>query len=185
MLLLPLFLYNQKTGKSLLSGFATLFEQPWTLVVPVLLLAVSEVSLDSLGEIMSWGGGWNHLSYLVFFVSGYLMFSNTRIQKNIKSYAVTALIAFLVLQAVEYLLWFDMININIPDNTAAHTGIATFETLRSWLIIVAIIGFSSRYLNHNNKFLGYANEAVLPFYILHQTIIIIIGFFVSFASKSA
>jgi hypothetical protein len=41
-----------------------------------------------------------------------------------------------------------------------------------------MLGYGSRFLNINNKFLGYANEAVLPFYILHQTIILIIGFFV-------
>lgn len=28
-------------------------------------------------------------------------------------------------------------------------------------------------------FLTYANEAVLPFYILHQTVIVIIGFFIA------
>ncbi|MFC2021215.1 hypothetical protein ACFLU1_05480 [Chloroflexota bacterium] len=57
-------------------------------------------------------------------------------------------------------------------------GILTFITLRSWFFIIAILGFGSRYLNFNNSFLGYANEAVLPFYILHQTVIIVIGFLV-------
>ncbi|MFC2008292.1 acyltransferase family protein [Chloroflexota bacterium] len=178
LILLPLFLHNKETGRSLGSRLATLFEKPWTLVVPVLLVAVSEVLLDSFGDLVSWGGGWNHLSYLLFFISGYLMFSNARIQENIKRYAVIALVAFLVLQAVEYLLWFGVITIELPDGTAAHMGILTFVTLRSWLIILAILGFGSRYLNFKNRFLGYANEAVLPFYILHQTIILIIGFFV-------
>ncbi len=44
--------------------------------------------------------------------------------------------------------------------------------------IMAIIGLGSRYLNFNNRFIGYSNEAVLPFYILHQTVILIIGLFV-------
>jgi hypothetical protein len=35
-----------------------------------------------------------------------------------------------------------------------------------------------RFLDFNSKFLGYANEAVLPFYILHHTVIYIIGFYV-------
>ena len=33
-------------------------------------------------------------------------------------------------------------------------------------------------MNRNNGALSYANEAVLPFYILHQTVIISIGFYV-------
>jgi glucan biosynthesis protein C len=178
LILLPLFLPSKGTGRSLLSRFATLFEKPWTLVVPVLLLAASEGLLDPLGDLLSWGGGWNHLSYLLFFISGYLMFSNARIQENIKRYAVIALIAALILQALHYLAEFGVIKIDIPDSQAAYAGIWIFDTLRSWLFIIAILGFGSRYLNFNKRFLGYANEAVLPFYILHQTIILIIGFFV-------
>ncbi|MFC1995460.1 acyltransferase family protein [Chloroflexota bacterium] len=178
LILLPLFLHNKVTGKSHLSRFATLFEKPWTFVIPVLLLVVSEVLLNSLGDLVSWGGGWNHLSYLLFFVSGYIMFSNARIQENIKRYAVTALVTALVLQAVHYLVEFGVIQIDIPDNIFAYMGVWIFDTLRSWLFIIVILGLGSRYLNFNNRFLGYANEAVLPFYILHQTVIIIIGFFV-------
>jgi len=178
LILLPLFLPSKRTGKSLGFRLTTLFEKPWTLVVPVLLLAVSEVLLNSLGDLVSWGGGWNHLSYLLFFIGGYMMFSNARIQENIKKYAVIALTAALVLQALHYLAEFGVIKIDIPDSQAAYMGIQIFDTLRSWLFIIAILGFGSRFLNFNNRFLGYANEAVLPFYILHQTIILIIGFFV-------
>ena len=46
----------------------------------------------------------------------------------------------------------------------------------SWSWILFILGFGSRYLRFNNRFLVYANPAVLPFYILHQTIIVGIGF---------
>jgi hypothetical protein len=34
------------------------------------------------------------------------------------------------------------------------------------------------YLNFNKNVLAYGNEAVLPFYILHQTIILCVGWFV-------
>ena len=40
------------------------------------------------------------------------------------------------------------------------------------------MGLGRRFLSFNNKFLTYANEAVLPFYILHHTVIYIIGFYV-------
>ena len=55
---------------------------------------------------------------------------------------------------------------------------STLRALCAWGWILAILGFGSRYLNFNNRFLGYANEAVLPFYVLHQTVIISIGFYV-------
>jgi glucans biosynthesis protein C len=34
------------------------------------------------------------------------------------------------------------------------------------------------YLNFSRPFLNHANEAVLPFYILHQTVILCVGYFV-------
>ena len=33
-------------------------------------------------------------------------------------------------------------------------------------------------LNFGNKLVNYGNDAVLPFYILHQTIILVVGWFV-------
>jgi hypothetical protein len=38
------------------------------------------------------------------------------------------------------------------------------------------------YLNANHRLLAYANEGVLPFYILHQPVILIIGYFIIFLS---
>jgi len=178
LILLPLFLPRKTTGVSLFSRFATMFEKPWTLVVPVLVIIILEMSLDSLGDMLSWGGGWNHLSYLVFFVSGYLVFSNVKIQENINRYALTSLIAYLVLQILHELLKYEVIHLGFLDSQVGPIVFWIVVTLRSWFLIITILGFGSRYLNFNNKFLGYTNEAVLPFYILHQTVIIVIGFFV-------
>ena len=47
-----------------------------------------------------------------------------------------------------------------------------------WACLIAICGFASRHLRFSNRFLKYANDAVLPFYILHQTVILAIGFHV-------
>jgi surface polysaccharide O-acyltransferase-like enzyme len=41
-----------------------------------------------------------------------------------------------------------------------------------------LLSIGARYLNHNHKVLAYANEAVLPFYLFHQTVILAVGFFV-------
>jgi hypothetical protein len=46
----------------------------------------------------------------------------------------------------------------------------------SWLLVV--FGFGMQHLNFNKPILKYANEAVLPFYIMHQTVIVFLGFFI-------
>ena len=51
--------------------------------------------------------------------------------------------------------------------------------------IVFILSLFSRYLNFSNHLLQYSNEAVLPFYLLHQTVILIVGWYVLPRSTSA
>jgi hypothetical protein len=48
----------------------------------------------------------------------------------------------------------------------------------AWSGILVILGFGSKHLNFNHKSRRFLNEIVMPFYILHQSVIIIIGFFV-------
>ncbi len=48
----------------------------------------------------------------------------------------------------------------------------------AWSWLLTIFGFSLERLNVNTPVLSYANEAVLPFYILHQTVMLTIGFYV-------
>ena len=48
----------------------------------------------------------------------------------------------------------------------------------SWCCLIAILGYGKQYLNFTNRFLKYQNEASYPVYILHQTVIIAIGYFV-------
>ncbi len=43
--------------------------------------------------------------------------------------------------------------------------------------VLATIGYGYRYLNVNRPLLPYLNEAVYPFYILHQTAIVVIGYY--------
>jgi hypothetical protein len=47
-----------------------------------------------------------------------------------------------------------------------------------WSWIALIIGFSRRYLNFTNSTLKYCNEAIYPFFILHQTVIVVFGYYV-------
>jgi glucan biosynthesis protein C len=57
-------------------------------------------------------------------------------------------------------------------------ALAILRGLLCWAFLVAICGFAGRYLRFSNSFLKYANEAVMPFYILHQTVILTVGYYV-------
>jgi len=47
----------------------------------------------------------------------------------------------------------------------------------TWFYLMAILGYARRYLNFSNRFLAYASQASLPFYILHVTVLVTVGFF--------
>ena len=50
--------------------------------------------------------------------------------------------------------------------------------LVKWSWIALIIGFTKKHLNHTNNALKYCNILGYPFFILHQTIIIVLGYYV-------
>ena len=70
-------------------------------------------------------------------------------------------------------------NFNIPKQKNNRFFVyGTLNALHIWLIILAAAGFVKRYLNFTNSFLQYANQAVYPLYIIHQTIIVALGYYV-------
>jgi len=50
-------------------------------------------------------------------------------------------------------------------------------SLNGWCWVMTIIGFGRRLLNFNHRYLKTSNELVLPFYILHETVIVAIAFY--------
>ncbi|MFY7671388.1 acyltransferase family protein [Tenacibaculum sp. MEBiC06402] len=47
-----------------------------------------------------------------------------------------------------------------------------------WSVILVTLGYGQKYFNHNSLLLKNLNEAVYPFYMLHQTVIIVVGYYV-------
>jgi hypothetical protein len=130
-----------------------------------------------------WGnigaGGWNIIAYMLFFVFGYLIFANARIIESIKKYSWIMLSAGIVATVCLIVFFVDNIADPVTSFGTGKFALAHFvQALNTWCWLLAILGLGYRYLNNNNKFLTYANEAVLPFYVLHQTVIITIGFYV-------
>jgi glucan biosynthesis protein C len=62
--------------------------------------------------------------------------------------------------------------------TGKSQMLLTLYPLACWSWILAIIAFGSIFLNFSNRLLKYASQAVLPVYILHQTIIVVAGYYV-------
>jgi glucan biosynthesis protein C len=85
-------------------------------------------------------------------------------------------IAAACIAILTYGFWWNLRLPKAPGDDLRVYGI--LNSLHVWTLILALLGFAKRHLNFANGFLAYANQAVYPFYILHQTIIVTIGFYV-------
>ena len=54
----------------------------------------------------------------------------------------------------------------------------------AWFWVFAAIGYGRKYLNKKHSVLNYVNQAVYPFYILHQTVIVVLSFYIVRTSDS-
>jgi surface polysaccharide O-acyltransferase-like enzyme len=58
-------------------------------------------------------------------------------------------------------------------------GYVLYQLLRSvvtWSWMIFVLYFGMHFLNFSDKVIDYANEAVLPFYVLHYPVIVVIAF---------
>ena len=66
-----------------------------------------------------------------------------------------------------------------PDKGQAPAGIVTIfmvvRLVQGWATIVALIGIADRFANRDHPRRAMLAEAVFPFYIIHQTIIVVVG----------
>ncbi len=62
-----------------------------------------------------------------------------------------------------------------PGPMLALAGTSLRE-LQAWTMILALFGFARRHLRHDNAARRYLTDAIFPFYIIHQTTIVIAGF---------
>ncbi|MBP7049517.1 MAG: acyltransferase family protein [Phycisphaerae bacterium] len=178
---LPLFLaLRSRAGDRMVGALSNTMKVPGTvflLAIPIAILeflANSPALRNALHGLFNQRGfgGWSLLPYLAIFILGFLLASGKETAKAVESHRFAGLVVALVTFVVGYFL------VKIRGLSESSIGFALIRGVLCWSCLIAILGFGGRHLRSGNRFLKYANEAVLPFYILHQTIILAIGFHV-------
>jgi hypothetical protein len=177
LLFLPLFIYlrKEKTWDSI-SNLARFFKRRGTIFMLALPLALLEFVLDPSGIGRRDFGGWSFFLYMIFYIYGYVIFTHPKFKPAIDSSGKIALIGGLSATSLALIL---LVVRGFPSygSSPYFLFMTTLRAFNSWFWLIAIFSFGKRHFTTHNRFLGYANEAVLPFYILHQTIIVTIGFY--------
>ena len=178
---LPLLLYLKSGGGQRwidrLAGWTDRRGGIFLFVIPLALILIGFRSLFSGGR--TWA---DFLWYATFFVIGYIMVADKRFTESIKRHGWVSLALWLVgtfggLTIFVLVLGYDPMPGNEPFSLI-YVLYQIVWSIASWSAVVFMLSLGARYLNFNNKALAYANEAVLPFYLLHQTVILCVGWFV-------
>jgi surface polysaccharide O-acyltransferase-like enzyme len=63
-------------------------------------------------------------------------------------------------------------------------GMALLRNLTAWMIILALLGLADTYLDQPAPVLSYLNQASFPVYVLHQSVMMVIAYYVTASGLS-
>lgn len=198
--ILYLFIYNllatplfswivRGSGRTFFTRFRFIAHGKWIylLMLPgVMILTSLTVKFPQTNDLIH---DWAQFPYWFSFVLiGFACIAFQSLAESLeRNRRLSLLFAFITLVAINYFRWNDLEPWNHVSNwetdwkTYAYLALSP---LTAWLWVFAAIGYGRKYLNRKHRFLGYVNEAVYPFYILHQTIIVILTYYVVQVSDS-
>ena len=117
---------------------------------------------------------YNHLQYGLVFALGYLLASAGEAWEQLRRHRHR----MLLLAAISYLsmlaVWLRFDDAD-PIPTAWMSLIWTFWGMMEWATIAAILGYARSWNPQDSRVLRYLTVAVFPFYILHQTVIVLLA----------
>ncbi len=179
MLGLPLFLWLKgNSGKQVISWLAQISEYRGGILIFILpLLLVQLIFRPFFPLEHDWADFFYQFS---FFLIGFILFADMRIIKSIRR----DWIIFLIIALGSTIILLIMSEVGDPFAWSITPGIPEFylvhifATTTTWCWINFILVIGMRFLDFSDSLLQYWKEAILPFYLVHQPIILIIAFFV-------
>ena len=175
-LFLPLFKFFLKNQNKVCEQSDKLFRSFytfWYIIIPFVLL---EFLLRPLfPQYLNWA---DFATFSLYFLLGLILQINQKIiffiEKNDYKFLLIAIICWSL-----YLINKTALDsISIPEYTLNYLLSIILKNLNSISWVLAFIGLGKKFLDFNHRYLNDLNQGILPFYILHQTVIIIFGFFV-------
>jgi peptidoglycan/LPS O-acetylase OafA/YrhL len=118
--------------------------------------------------------------YFIFFAMGIICYSIPQLWSAIGANRKYLLITLLLSLIPFYVCYFHFRELLVLPWTI-DTIETTFDVTAifvSWFTVITIIAYGQHYLNKPHPWLSKMNEFLYPFYILHQTVIIAIGYYV-------
>jgi peptidoglycan/LPS O-acetylase OafA/YrhL len=180
---LPLFNWFKKSaGSSFVSWLGRLVEKRGGIFIFVIPLALARTLIQPF--VPEYEHGWlDFVYFFLFFALGYMIYSDDRFQSVIRrdrwllfGSGVVGMAAYFALTAVYgedvVLEW--GFTFSVPGSIVGNF----IFTVISWGWALYILYLAMTRLNFSNRLLVYGNETIMPFYLLHQPVIIVVSYFV-------
>ncbi len=164
---LPIVLFLRRgAGRWVIDFLARLATKP----VVILLFGVFALPATLVPDI----AGGNPVFYGITFLLGYLVVADARFEQAIDKHKLAALVLGPV--ACLAVAYFDVKNSTGLSGWTADAYELYVGIFLPWFCLVAFMGYGRRFLRSDNRLLKYAAPASYPVYLLHQTVIVAVGF---------
>ena len=192
LLFLPIFWYLRRpAGRDLVNRLARHADHLWVIAAAGLPFGVLDAVFGNDVNL----AGWSRYSYALFILYGYTMAADPRfgsaLHRHRKGTLLLAVATFVIVGAL-FAIGGDREGSDVMvDYDAVSVAMRTIRGVSGWLWVAAIIGFASgsrrpdltaetanRKPTLLNRFSAYTSEAVLPVYVLHQTAIVLLAFYI-------
>ena len=151
------------------------FEKPLALNIFLIPLITSQALLREFypDETHALYNDWAYfVYYILFFIAGIFFITNKNLVKAIEKqrryYLIETIIATVFLFSISSFF----INEILMDWLYGIT-----EIVIGWSCSIVVLGYFKRYLSKDSKWRKLLNEGIYPFYLLHQPVIIVVGYF--------
>lgn len=175
---LPIFLWLKgDAGKKFIGWLARLCEKRGGLLVFIIPLVLVQYILRPFFPAEH---DWADFIYLlVFFILGYILYADGRFIRPIKRDWL-----MLILAILSTLFFFGAGAFDVATVWMEASGTPGFYLLwgmwcvNSWCWTMFMMFIGMRYLDFRNKWLDYGQDIIVPFFLLHQPVIIILAYYV-------
>ncbi|ETI68965.1 acyltransferase family protein [Neobacillus vireti] len=166
---IPVFsLLNNQNRKEKVNKFHKIFSQPLIFMLLFIVLTITQA--------LPAPGGQNPFYYLAILLIGYISCSDPRYQEMFNRIRFKALILVLILVPIWAILVVH--NLDAKGFSTISIFLTLFRSLNTLLGLIVILGFGNKFLNFRHKILPYLNEAAFPIYIIHQSVLVVISYYV-------
>jgi glucans biosynthesis protein C len=179
LLTLPaLLLLKQKRGLAFIARLAAFCNKPAGLFVFVVPIALIQIALRA--PFPGYQGWADFFIWLAVYTYGFILLADTRFTSAIQKQGklalfvgIICLLTMLIANAAGVLNTWE----NISNYTVGYVLYQILRSMTTWSWMIFVLYFGMNLFNFRNKIIDYLNEAVLPFYVLHHPVIVVIAFY--------